>query len=911
MSLKLAIDFGTTNSAVAVLDDLSGQARLVSLSGLSYVFNDERRALIPSLLYVLDGLEGKVLLGQQVLDAGMDAPRAALGHERLFRNFKRGILAAPDAEPRLIDGVPWTDRDAGKRFVKGLLAVLPGHPQEISELVLTVPVGAYEGYLSWLSQEMGDLPAELVRIVDESTAAALGYSITEPGTLVLVIDFGGGSLDLSLVQLPESRAQTGGFLGRLTGKPTGRGMARVISKYGVNLGGSDIDHWLLAEVLRRLGLEQAALGAEGAALLSACETLKIELSVAQHAGLQFRIAGQAYNLDIQRADLEAVLVANNFFSSIQHVIDRVLHVAHRQGIFKEDLQHVLLIGGTSLIPSVQDLMRQNFDAHAIHVEKPFTAVVEGALQLAAGMGLEDYLVHGYGLRYLDLHSGEQHYDEIIPMGSRYPTSEPVEIILGAAHAGQQAVEFLVGEIAMDEVSSVQVKYEAGQPVFVAQASPAGQSVVPINMTRAGDLRAHLSPPGQLGEERLAARFIIDENRQLRLTVEDLHSRQVLLQDVALARLGDSNEPRHGAQRLSGYEPFLAPAHRHVEQRVSLRRLGTLLNVLPPGAISLEAAAECLRSDEFYLRYATAELLSRRTDREARQLLVQTLQQGTPPQRASVAHHLHRLSWFVAEPLFRLALVDLDERVQESAIYSLCQLGGPNAGHLLAERLESAGDALRLAAAWGLSRNPDPYSVPALAQALVASDPEVRALAVEVLAATRSPAALPLVLGAFQDQDLEVRYAATLSWIELEEDACFPALAAAIQELRGAPRRAVLRGLFHATNYLFINIAASPARDFVLAALANALQDELPAVRLAAAMPLAFMKDSAAAGLLLQAFQNEQDILIKDRMLFAAVQLMSPVAPELLRLSQASGAPELRKTAAYLLSFKPGSASNQV
>ncbi len=55
------------------------------------------------------------------------------------------------------------------------------------------------------------------------------------------------------------------------------------------------------------------------------------------------------------------------------------------------------------------------------------------------------------------------------MGSRYPSEEPIEIILGAAHDQQSEVEFVIGEIDSDSVSMLEVKYEDGQAVFVAQA----------------------------------------------------------------------------------------------------------------------------------------------------------------------------------------------------------------------------------------------------------------------------------------------------------------------------------------------------------------------------------------------------------------------------------------------------------
>jgi len=69
-----------------------------------------------------------------------------------------------------------------------------------TQLIFTVPIGAFEGYLHWFRNFAERLKFTNFQIIDESTAAALGYAITRPNALVLVVDFGGGTLDLSLVR---------------------------------------------------------------------------------------------------------------------------------------------------------------------------------------------------------------------------------------------------------------------------------------------------------------------------------------------------------------------------------------------------------------------------------------------------------------------------------------------------------------------------------------------------------------------------------------------------------------------------------------------------------------------------------------------------------------------------------------
>src|SRR5258708_3137687 len=467
MGHKLAIDFGTTNSVVAHWNSDKETSEIVNIPHISTASEDDRPSLIPSLLYIHDAANNQVTIGQAVRDNRLDYQK----DNRLFRNFKRGIVAMPAPDPREIDGILYGDQDAGRSFIRQVLASIPYPNTEIEQVVLTAPVVSFEGYLAWLNNLIENIRAERVRIVDESTAAALGYAVTEPNAVVLVFECGGGTLDLSLVQLPESREKTGGLIQRLLRGNAGQHSAKVIAKAGRVIGGSDIDQWVVGEVLKRTGVSTKDLGTNYTSLLTRCEAAKIALSTHETADITFEAAGKSYSLTFTRPELEALLEENGFSSALGRVVDKVMHVAHQRGIFKEDINDVLLVGGTSLMPAVQSILKQYFTDMAVRSGKPFTAVAEGALQVAAGFGLEDYLAHSYGIRHLE--NGVHLYDEIIPMGSRYPTEKPIEIILSAAHDRQEAVEFVIGEIDTDSVSILEVKYEEGQPVFVAQARPRG------------------------------------------------------------------------------------------------------------------------------------------------------------------------------------------------------------------------------------------------------------------------------------------------------------------------------------------------------------------------------------------------------------------------------------------------------
>ncbi len=526
MPHKLAIDFGTTNSVIARWNDELNAAEMIALPGLSAI-DHHAPPTIPSLVYIHDGLSGHMTTGQAVRDQQLDQQK----NNRLFRNFKRGIVTSAAPEPRLIDGQRWNDRDAGRNFIHTLIDQLP-YKDDIEQVVLTAPVASFRSYLDWLGEAMGDFAADRIRIVDESTAAALGYAVTEPGALVLVCDFGGGTLDLSLVQLPESREKTGGLLSFLRRTNVIQHSARVVAKAGRVIGGSDVDQWLLAEVLQRAHLTIEQLGRDYAALLTQCEQAKIALSSLEATSIGFDADGRTHAIPLTRAELEALLEANGFYTALRRVIDKVMYAARQQGIFKEDINTVLLVGGISLMPSIQRTLECYFTGIPMRSDKPFTAVAEGALQVAAGSGLDDYLAHSYGLRYLDPDTNTHQYDEIVPMGSRYPIEKPIEVILSVAHVNQSEMEFVIGEIDTEAVSMIEVRYEGGEEVFVAKADETAQQIIPINEP----IIVRLDPAGAIGEDRIKALFAIDDRRQLRLSVVDLKTHVELLDAEAIVTL---------------------------------------------------------------------------------------------------------------------------------------------------------------------------------------------------------------------------------------------------------------------------------------------------------------------------------------------------------------------------------------
>jgi HEAT repeat protein len=349
--------------------------------------------------------------------------------------------------------------------------------------------------------------------------------------------------------------------------------------------------------------------------------------------------------------------------------------------------------------------------------------------------------------------------------------------------------------------------------------------------------------------------------------------------------------------VTGREPRLVGGlNEKGKQRLSLRRLGTLLNLLSPEVVALDAIQEMLRSEDVYVRYNAAKLLGKRADRDARLMIEDALKNGEPRTRASVARHLHNFSWFSAEPLIRLALKDSDSRVREAVMYTLCDVADLNAYRLMAEALENEADNVREAAAFGLREVEDSAVIPVLRQVMKASDPDVRIKGLEALGMSGLSEAMPVVREAMFDPEPDVKYAATLSLLELAGEGWLSELAGVIGRTSGVTLEQVLLGFFHATNYLKIDVAHSASAELMLDALESALLDESPKVRKAATWSLAWLRHPRAPAILRKIYRIEMDSEVKAHIVRIAASLMSEAGEEILQDALGSKDDQVRQAA---------------
>jgi molecular chaperone DnaK (HSP70) len=529
-----AIDFGTSNTVITRWNPATQQAETVSLPGLSLQLS-QNPPLIPSLLYVEDASLGKVVLGQAVRDRGLDLTN----NPRFFQSFKRGIGADIQGFLPELEGKIVTFEQVGQWFLQQIIEQLePSQDTSVESLILTVPVDSFEAYRHWLSGVCQSLPVEQVRILDEPTAAALGYGIAD-GDVLLVIDFGGGTLDLSLVRLnqeAQSSKKPMGFILKWGEKLLGESssqkarIARVLAKAGQNLGGSDIDNWLVDYFVESQGLTRSPL------TLRLAERLKIELSQKPSANQVYfnDETFETYELNLDRNTFETILREHQFFEILDDRMAQLLQQGRRAGIEVSDVDAVLLVGGTGQIPAVQNWVKQYFDSGKIRCEKPFEAIAQGALQLSQGIEIQDFLYHSYGIRYWDKRNNCHNWHSIIKAGQAYPMSDPIELILGASIENQPSIELIVGELGA-QTGSTEVYFD-GDRLITRQLGGGQTAVQPLNDRDGARNIAQLTPAGNPGSDRIKIQFWVDSQRSLRITVEDLLTNQILLQNQLVAQL---------------------------------------------------------------------------------------------------------------------------------------------------------------------------------------------------------------------------------------------------------------------------------------------------------------------------------------------------------------------------------------
>lgn len=560
MTTRIGIDFGTANTVVAGWDAATDRGEPVPLEGLDLSREGDRginQRVIPSVIaYSASGATRWV--GAQVAGvsggAGAAVPGSmppalpgttALGGTavesvpaHVFESTKSAITGRSVDVPRTVGARRISARDAATEFLADVLAaaVLVVGAEDL-EVVATAPVEAFDTYRDWLVREVGDvIGLTRLRVVDEATAAAVGYSARlNPGETFLVFDFGAGTLDISVVRVQDP-----------AGGSAGPGV-RAIAKAGLDLGGNHLDALLAEMVADRTGVplgDTDAYNRVFRGLLRSAEAAKVELTRGEHATVEARdpSTGEVYRHEVTRGAFERLLRDRDVLGRVNRVLRKVLEQAGALGFPAEELRSVFLVGGTSLVPAVQDLLRLQFPPEIIHCDRPLEAVAAGAAGIAGGYELHDHVQHDYAIRHVDRDTGVYEFETLVTAGTEYPTPEPVRTLtVRAIRDGQRNLGIAVYELAhptyRDASSDIEIFFDptgGARTVTVTAQSRQERSQVWLNEDSPTFLEA--DPPARAGVERFRLDFRVDAQKRLTVSAFDLERRVWVLDGQPVVRL---------------------------------------------------------------------------------------------------------------------------------------------------------------------------------------------------------------------------------------------------------------------------------------------------------------------------------------------------------------------------------------
>ncbi|MBL6798138.1 MAG: Hsp70 family protein [Synechococcus sp. BS307-5m-G39] len=509
----LAIDLGSTTTVVAFQACNDARIKLIDLAPIS-----RKEGEVPSMLWLDDRDSPSVLAGRQVLESGLGDRNVP----QLHRDFKRWIgLPVPSPWRQLL-----SPDQAGARLLQEIWKRIP-QDLTIDRLVLTAPVEAGSAYRQWLLEACESLQIPEIALVDEPTAAALGAGLPA-GAKLLVVDLGGGTLDLSLVALEggEGRAAPLAQLLRFQSRNLTKSrqtlrQARVLGKAGVALGGRDLDRWIL-DALQPQGLPPE--GAGHTALLDAAERLKCRLSSTDINDEQelTELASSPEltaptTLRMNRNRFTQLLEERGLFQLLEELLNQTLRAAEVHGCRRSDLNAVVMVGGGAHLPQLRSWLTSFMSPVPLRTPPPMEAVACGALSLTPGVRILDLLQRGISLRCWDRRSNRHHWHPLFVAGQPWPSSQPFELVLSASAAEQTTIEFVLGEPELE--ARHEVRLIDGLPQVIERVPGAAD----VKERPSPCFQLMLNPPGQPGEDCLKLQFHIDEQAELIMEGEDLRN----------------------------------------------------------------------------------------------------------------------------------------------------------------------------------------------------------------------------------------------------------------------------------------------------------------------------------------------------------------------------------------------------
>ncbi|MHB1923874.1 MAG: molecular chaperone DnaK [Acidimicrobiales bacterium] len=326
MPKAVGIDLGTTNSVVSVLE--AGEPVVIP--------NAEGGRTTPSVVGFAKG--GEVLVGEVAKRQAITNP------DRTIRSVKRHMGTSWTTD---IDGKAYTPQEISARILMKLKRDAEAYLGDtVSQAVITVPA-YFDDAQRTATKEAGAIAGlEVLRIINEPTAAALAYGLDKEGAdqTVLVFDLGGGTFDVSVLEI-------------------GEGVFEVKSTSGnTHLGGDDWDQriidWLVTQFKNSDGVDLSVDKMATQRLKEAAEKAKIELSSVMEASINLPFVTATnegpkhLDLTLSRAKFDELTA--DLVDACRGPFEQAITDA---GLTKDKIDHVVLVGGSTRMPAIQDLVK--------------------------------------------------------------------------------------------------------------------------------------------------------------------------------------------------------------------------------------------------------------------------------------------------------------------------------------------------------------------------------------------------------------------------------------------------------------------------------------------------------------------------------------------------------------------------
>ncbi len=515
----LAIDLGSSTTVVVFQKEKNQPPELLDLPPISRAPGE-----IPSLIWKSSEKEECYLIGQEIIDLNLINEKK----NNLSQDFKRWI-GSTEIEPIYDSKI--SPEKAGEILIHTIWEKV-SEKVNVKRLVLTAPVDTYREYRTWLVNVCNSLDVREIALVDEPTAAAMGAGL-EPGSTLLVLDFGGSTIDMSIVALEGGEgkaspiAQLVRFDGNnLEGKSTQvLRTAKVLGKSGLRLGGKDIDRWIFHHLLP----DETPTNS----ILRKAEELKCELS---NINLKETLVitkqvktnkNEEKFLKLSKKGLEELLIEKGLLKSIESLFNQTINIAKRNSFELKDLDSVVLVGGGSRIPLIKNFLSNICNSTSFLTPPPIEAIALGALNLTPGVQVKDVLNKGVSLRCWNKKNEKHIWHPLFLAGQTWPTSKPLEIILAASVNDQLSIDLIIGE--PQEEGSNEIIYINGLPTLKTIESK--DKIKKINNTI---ISIPLNPPGKIEQDCIKLIFNINENCQLEVEGLDLRTKN----QIAIKNLGE-------------------------------------------------------------------------------------------------------------------------------------------------------------------------------------------------------------------------------------------------------------------------------------------------------------------------------------------------------------------------------------